>query len=1030
MSGRIAAIDAVALDPTRIYVGTASGGVWKSTDGGLTFKPIFDDQPVHAIGALAIFQPSPDIVWVGTGEANPRNSAAGGNGVYRTLDGGRTWVHLGLEATERIHRIVLHPTNPDIAWVAALGRMWGENPERGVYLTEDGGKSWTRVLYVDEKTGAADLVIDPQNPQKLLAAMWQFRRWPWFFRSGGPGSGLYLTYDGGKSWKKLRPEEGLPKGELGRIGLAVAPSSPHTLYALVEAENSVLLRSQDGGEHWETMNRETNVAFRPFYFADIEVDPEWPHRIYSLAGEVTVSDDSGQRFTPLATWPPIHPDHHALWINPKDARHLLLGNDGGIAISYDRGTTWRFVTNLPVGQFYHVAVDFATPYNVYGGLQDNGSWRGPNTAWQGEGIANHQWRMVSFGDGFDTRPDREQHHLTYAMSQQGYLVRFNLETGEELAIRPPAPTGEKLRFNWNAGLALDPFDPATIYYGSQFVHRSRDRGLTWEVISPDLTSNNPEWQKQDDSGGLTPDVTGAENYTTLVALAPSPVERGVLWVGSDDGRLHVTRDAGKTWTRLDPNLGGVPAGTWIPHIEASPHSGGTAFVVLDDHRRSNWVPYLFKTEDYGRTWKNLTGQGEKSRPRGYALAVVQDPVDPDLLFLGTEFGLYCSLDGGKNWLPFKHGLPTASVMDLVIHPREHDLVIATHGRSLFVLDDIRPLRQLNALTLADPLHLFAIAPAQQFHNRGTQGELAHGDSVFTGQNRAYGALITYSLDGKDLPLAEKDEAEKKKEDPVVADKAPCSAGDEATTPDQEEVEITIHREDVKIRTLKAKARRGINRTAWDLRRDAFRTPGQRPDDDEAQGPEVPPGEYRVTVRFRGQEASGTVTVVQDPATQYSAEEMAAKWAAVLKVGEMQAAVARGVARIHETRCTLALVRQRIAHQRAAAADPTPDPALTQSAGELEKRLLDVEKTLWPPTQVAGILPEKDAYSPILYARERLTSSWAAPNAGDLSYLRAAEERLTPVLANLDRFFNEEVAAFATQVANAGITLFPAAAASP
>ncbi|MEE8137620.1 MAG: hypothetical protein V3T81_01920, partial [Thermoanaerobaculia bacterium] len=570
MSGRIAAVEALGSDPDTIYVGAATGGLWKSDDGGLTFEPIFDDQPVASIGAVTVFQAAPDIVWVGTGEGNPRNSSSVGNGIYRSLDGGRTWTHLGLEKTEKIHRIALHPSFPSTAYVCALGTTWGENPERGVFKTVDGGETWDKILYVDERTGCGDLEMDPSNPMKLFAAMWEHRRWPWSFKSGGPGSGLHVTYDGGSSWTKLTPEDGLPEGELGRIGLGVARSNPKIVYALVEAagDKNLLLRSDDGGDQWKTVadSADQRIGNRPFYYADLRVDPQDPDRVYSLWSLISVSDDGGKSWEVLVPFREVHPDHHALWINPNDADHLLEGNDGGVYVSHDRGKSWRFVRNLPVAQFYHVRVDTDTPYHVYGGMQDNGSWRGPSEVWENGGIRDQHWQELFFGDGFDVIPDPNDSMQGYAMSQEGYLARWNLRTGERKAIRPAPPCTEEgecveLRFNWNAGLAIDPHDPTgrTIYFGSQYVHKSTDRGETWQIISPDLTTDNPDWQQQAEAGGLTPDVTGAENFTTILAIAPSPLKPGLLWVGTDDGRLHITRDGGGTWTSLEKNLRGVPA---------------------------------------------------------------------------------------------------------------------------------------------------------------------------------------------------------------------------------------------------------------------------------------------------------------------------------------------------------------------------------------------------------------------------------------------------------------------------------------
>ncbi|HWN41448.1 MAG TPA: hypothetical protein VNW71_04470, partial [Thermoanaerobaculia bacterium] len=605
MSGRVADVAVVESNPDVVYVGSASGGVWKSTNGGLSWNPVFDDQPVASIGAVTVFQPNPDVVWVGSGEGNPRNSVSVGNGIYRSLDGGRTWKHLGLKETERIHRVVLHPTDPDVAYAAALGRLWGENPERGVFKTTDGGRTWKKVLYVDERTGTAELVMDPANPNKLFAAMWDHRREPWKFRSGGPGSGLYVTHDGGESWKRLTEDDGLPKGELGRMGIAISRSNPSVVYALIEAQKSALIRSDDGGRTWKAVNEDHRTANRPFYYADIRVDPLWPNRVYNIATRLSVSNDGGKTFNVLPGSRTIHGDYHALWINPKDPEHLIAGQDGGLGISHDHGETFQFVANLPLAQYYHVNVDMDVPYNVYGGLQDNGSWRGPSSVWEERGgIRNHQWQRIGGGDGFDVVPDPEDSSRGYSMSQGGFLLRWNLRTGEMRGIKPPEidPENNRLRFNWNTGIAQDPFESGTIYYGSQYVHKSTDRGESWTVISPDLTTNKAEWQTRD-TGGLTPDVSGAENFTTIIAISASPVQKGVIWVGTDDGRVHVTRDGGKNWESVEKSLRGVPANTWIPHIRASKFDAGSAFVVLDNHRRDDLKPYVFRTDDWGKTWK-------------------------------------------------------------------------------------------------------------------------------------------------------------------------------------------------------------------------------------------------------------------------------------------------------------------------------------------------------------------------------------------------------------------------------------------
>lgn len=1066
MSGRVTAIDAVASDPSIVWVGAASGGVWKSVDGGVTWAPVFDDQPVASIGALAIDQAHPDVVWVGTGEGNLRNSVSVGNGIYRTRDGGRTWTHLGLEATERIHRIVLHPSNPEIAWVAALGRAWGDSPERGVYKTTDGGHTWKRVLWVDEATGAGDLAIDPKNPDKLFAALWEYRREPWFFRSGGPGSGLYVTHDGGTAWTRLGEDDGLPQGDLGRIGLAVSRSNPEVVYAMVEAKKSALVRSDDGGRTWKAVNDRWDVNPRPFYFGDIRVDPVWPNRVYSLDYDVRVSEDGGRTFTKLIDGFMIHGDFHAMWIDPGDPGHFLVGGDGGVGISHDRGRTAHFVSNLPLAQYYHVAVDQQRPYNVYGGLQDNGSWRGPAEVWQAGGIRNHLWIPVGAGDGFETLPDPGDPGIIYSLYQGGGLGRYEVSTGQIRSIQPnppPAPGHKqavKLRFNWNAGLATDPFHPGTLYLGSQLVHKSTDRGETWTVISPDLTTNNPAWHHQAESGGLTPDVTGAEAYTTIMTIAPSPLVDGVLWVGTDDGRVHVTRDGGKTWESVERNLKNVPANTWVPEVRPSRHDPASAFVVLDNHRRSDWTPYVYRTDDWGRTWKSLAAPDL----RGYALTLEQDPVDPDLLFLGTEFGLWVSLDGGGRWMRWTHGLPTVPVMDLAIsdpipnplQSREQDLVIATHGRGLYILDDLRPLRALSAAVLSEPIHLFAVADARQHALRAEDSGFALGFSEFRGENRPYGAILTFSLNVPGLPLPDEEKERERKEkeragkrksataSSAVGAAAPRSGpqGEDQPAPgvppseDTEGIESTeaapkaeIRITDASGRTVrrfKVPARQGVNRAVWDLRRDE---PRQLPQDPQAPAPEdpsgseLPPGTYGVAVKLGEHEAQGTVRVLPDPRSANSEADWQTREAAIQRADALRDRLIEAVERVRDTRSDLDLALDRVRRRRLEKdVEGEAEASLRASAKALRTRLDALERRLWVPYDTVGVVDDSDLMNGLLNARGALTISWAPPSPTHLEALRQVEADAGETLADLDRLFAEEVAAFRRQAREAGAAL--------
>ena len=969
MSGRVTAIEAVASDPEEVWVGTASGGLWHSTDGALTFEPRFDEQPVTSIGAIAVFQARPDLVWVGTGEGNPRNSSTGGRGVFRSRDRGHTWERLGLEETDKIHRILVHPEDPDRVWVAALGQTWGENEERGVFRTTDGGRSWDRILFVDPRTGCADLVMDPQNPDHLLAAMWEHRRWPWFFRSGGPGSGLYETWDGGDTWNRQGPEEGLPSGELGRIGLAFAPSDPSIVYALVEAERSVLLRSENGGRSWRTVNRDPGVANRPFYYADLRVDPADPNRLYNLASTVTVSSDGGRSFETLIPWSLIHPDHHAMWIHPRDPNLIYEGNDGGMAVSRDRGRTWRFVRNLPLAQYYHIAVDDDLPYHVYGGMQDNGSWRGPSEVWENGGIRNHHWEEVGFGDGFDTRPDPEDSLRGYAMSQEGWLLRWDLRTGERKDIRPPAPEGVELRFHWNAAFAQDPFHPATLYYGSQFVHVSPDRGETWRIISPDLTSNDPEKQRQAESGGLTLDVTGAENHTTLITIAPSPVRHEVIWAGSDDGRIHVTRDNGATWERVDPNLPGVPPSTWVAQITASRFDAATAYACLDNHRRADWTPYVFVTRDYGRSWTSLASADLD----GYCLSLVEHGEDPRILFLGTELGLYASLDAGHRWFRWP-GMPSASCMDLAWQDREADLVIGTFGRSAWVIDDLRFLPELDAAVTRSSLHLFAVSPARQHRIKQTGASRFPGSGEFRGENPPYGAVFTFWAG------------------PEEESEAGAGDGDSPDGgPEERKVEVRIRdAAGEPVRRFQHPVRSGLNRVVWNLRADDL-APLPEPEDpfglereDPPPGLEVPPGRYEVQLVLGEEIFEAGFEVLGDPRYPGDAGVLAERSALARRIVAVQERLAKGLQQIYLQRADLglALERLRTAKRLAEREDgeaPASLLALLEQGERLEEAFnAQIEAARGPEEPAQGIVREQHLARDLRSVRRGLASTWGRP----------------------------------------------------
>jgi photosystem II stability/assembly factor-like uncharacterized protein len=832
--GRVADLAATASDPSTIWIGAASGGLWRSKDAGITFAPVFDQQPVQSIGAIGLDPHDAKTIWVGTGEPWTRNSTSVGNGVYRSTDGGDTWQQVGLTDSERIARVVVDPQDTKLTWVCAVGHLWNGNAERGVFQTRDGGKSWQKTLFVDENTGCADLSVDPQDSKIAYAAMWQFRRYPWAFDSGGKGSGLYKTSDGGKSWQKLT--NGLPTGILGRIAVAVAPSRPNVVYAVVEAkDDTALYRSDDTGEHWRRMATSLNVGVRPFYFARLVVDPTDFNRVYKPGLTLSVSRDGGQSLTsPFSGFGGgVHGDLHALWIDPRNPARMLLGTDGGAYETLDRGGHWRHLDNLPISQAYRIAYDMERPYNVFVGLQDNGSWMGPSRA--NGGIRNRDWRNIGYGDGFWAFADLKKPGTVYSEMQGGGLFRIALATGELKQVAPfPAAGESKLRFNWNAPFTQGP--SGALYVGAQFLYRSTDQGDSWERISPDLTTNDPKKQQQEKSGGLTTDNSTAENHTTLYAVAESPQSADVIWVGTDDGNLQLTRDGGKTWTNVVGKVPGLPKSTWVSNVEPSPSTAGTAFATFDGHRTGDMKTYVYMTTDYGQSWKALPTDGVD----GYAHVIRQDPQRADLLYLGTEMGLWISIDGGAHWARFDGGLPRVPVMDLKIHPREGDLLIGTHGRGAWIIDDLQPLRALTPQVMdAD----FTILPTED----GVQTIDATlqdfpGDDEFAAPNPPDSAAIAYYLKKRHV-----------------------------TGP----FEIAVYDAQGKLITkLPAGGRVGINVVPWPMRLKAPKVPPGNDIVPATDGPRVPEGTYTYKVTKGTQTYSGQVKLVADPRSPHKAEDRA------------------------------------------------------------------------------------------------------------------------------------------------------------
>ena len=855
MSGRVAALVGHVEDDGKVtlYVGSGSGGVWRSLDGGTTFKPVFDKQAVQSIGAIALDPQQPKTVWVGTGESWTRNSVSVGNGIYRSRDGGDTWEARGLPDSERINRIVVHPTKSDTVYACVPGKLWSDSPDRGLYKTTDGGANWVLVLKgANLSTGCSGLAMDPRNPERLFAGLWDFRRKGWTFRSGGEGpkaasgSGLFLTNDGGKSWQQLddKTAKGLPPGPWGRLDVEIAPSSPDVVYAVIEGVRSALFRSGDGGKTWEERDRSNSMVWRPFYFSRLVIDPSNPDRVYKPNLRLIASEDGGKSFADITGG--THGDHHDLWINPKNTREVITGDDGGLWISHDGGNKWWKVENLPLSQFYHVSVDDQDPYQVFGGLQDNSSWVG-DSAYPG-GITNGRWENLFGGDGFWAFADPSDPNFAYAEAQGGHLARINRHTLEQRDIQPLAGFKEKLRYNWNTPLALSPTDKKKFYIGAQFLFLTRDHGQTWARISPDLTSNDPQKQKQEESGGITVDNSAAEMHTTIYSIAESPRDGNQIWVGTDDGNVQLTRDGGQHWQNLTVNLKGLPAASWVSWVEAGRHADGVAYAAFDRHTFGDMTPWVYKTADYGHSWQRIVGA--EQGVRGYAHVIREDPVDARILYLGTEYGLYLSIDGGSHWAEFKGGsFPAVAVRDLAFQGRDHDLVIATHGRGIWIIDDLTPLRALGHTDLTQDFAFLDSRPVQQ-RLRGNGG-WAEGDARWSGQNPAGGAVIAYYQKGRHvfgrLKLEVLDASGKL------------------------------------IDTLPAGKRKGINRVEWSMQVAPPRVPtAAQASFAGTQGPRVLPGNYTLRMTKGGKVYERTIAVGLDRRATYTAEDRALQFAATMK----------------------------------------------------------------------------------------------------------------------------------------------------
>jgi len=738
MSGRISDMENHPTDPMIIYAGSAGGGVWKSNDAGTTFYPIFDDH-AQSIGAVELDPNDPNnTIYVGTGEPWPRNSVSVGDGLYKSTDGGNNWKKIGLENSERIANIIVNPKNSNEIFVAVLGALWSDSNERGVYKSSDGGVTWENILYLNESTGCADLAMDPSNPNILYASMWEFRRTGWSFNSGGDNSALYKSTDGGKNWKKIH--NGFPEGKLGRLAIGVAKSNPNTLYTVIESEKNEdkgLYKSVDGGENWKQMNNDFGITVRPFYFSRIVVDPKDENVIVKAGLYGSISKDGGETFENLGS---MHPDIHDMVFDINNSDIIYVGTDGGVYRTWNKGVTMEIVENLPLSQFYHISVDNEEPYNIYGGLQDNGSWYGPS--FSSGGISAKDWKPVGQGDGFRVLRHPTKNIIYSEMQGAENVWRYDVDNNLVKTIQPLAVKGyEEYRFNWNAPIETSKNNADRLYIGSQYVHRSDDMGDTWEIISPDLTTNDSTKQNQEDSGGLSMDNSGAENHTTIFTITESPLNENIIWAGTDDGNIQVTKNGGKSWKNVVENVLGVPKNTWVYHIEASVHDENTAYVVFDGHTSGDMKAYAFKTTDLGKTWTNIIPNDDVT---GFARNIQEDYVNKDLLFLGTELGLYITINGGNKWSKFTKNVPPVAIHYIELQSNSNDLVMGTHGRGVIIIDDISPLREINETNLSNKLYFFE-RDEFEIQEFGGFADNFGRETQFIGANPSLSCQIQYLL---------------------------------------------------------------------------------------------------------------------------------------------------------------------------------------------------------------------------------------------------------------------------------------------
>ncbi len=1034
MGGRIDDFAVVEGNPNIVYVGTASGGVWKTTNNGTTWEAVFDKEGVSTIGDIAIAPSDPAVVWVGSGEPNNRQSSSWGDGIYKSLDAGKTWQKMGLSATHHIGRIVIHPKNPEVVYAAALGHLWGPNAERGVYKTTDGGKTWNQVLKINDDTGVSDIAMDPESPDTLYAAAYERRRTPFGFNGGGPGSAIYKTTDGGATWKKLT--KGLPYengGDTGRIGLDIYRKDSNVVYAIVQHEKGGTYRSEDKGETWKKMG-DTNP--RPSYYSQIRIDPNNDLRIWELGAQMFYSEDGGKTFSTQRI-KGIHGDFHAMWIDPADSNHVITGCDGGVHWSYDNGRTWDFINTIAIGQYYEVGLDNEKPYQICGGLQDNGSWCGPSMSLARDGITNEDWTLMPGGDGFYAEIDNVEPWIVYTESQDGHISRRDAHTGQQREIMPQAKAGEPhYRFQWNSPMAVSVHDHKTIYYGGNYLFKSTDRGDSWTRLGGDLTTGVDRNKLQ--IFGKVPDKNtlsrhdGVEEFPTITTLSESPLKADVLWVGTDDGNVQVTRDGGKNWKNVAPRVPGVPKGTYVSRVVASKYGEGTAYVTFDGHRSDDYSVYIFLTTDYGESWKAIRNGIPDSA--GTVHVVREHPRNANLLFAGTEFGLLVSWDRGGNWTALKNNLPTVPVDDIEIQAEQNDLVLATHGRSIWIFDDIAPIEKFDAGVANSDLTLFSPRPATLWDLR--QRRWSAGQKMFTAKNPPYGAILNYYLKEAlppEAPKTAKDEKDKDKEKKETA-ATDQEAKTEEAAKKEGKAKISVYDKDGKlVRELDGPGKAGVNRTNWDLRWNSPAVP--TPEQVEAaaagfdfgpRGPLVEPGEYTIKIKAGSKEATQKVVVEDDPRMQMSATDRAARRDAIEQLYALAKTADKDRKTIEGIKEGLKTAREQWKKDAGKPEMPKIPEEIQKAAEELQKKVDAVAEKyvrereglgnagppfVWKPEplpqQVQGLLRDLDGF-------------WAAPGGQQKDKLAELPPLLSDASAQVKKIAEEDLPALNKKMNDAGI----------